>query len=120
MERIQFITHKGKRILLEDFTSVKPGPEFYENIKKAQELIAKQPPKSVLAVFDVTGISFNSDMINVMKEFTKANTPYIKTATVVGITGLISIALGVVSKFAGREFLSFKTRDEALDYLVTH
>jgi hypothetical protein len=120
MERIQFITHKDKRVLLEDFTNMKPGAEFSETIQKAQALIAKQPPKSVLALFDATGTTFNNEVLAQMKEFTKANTPYVKLATVVGITGITNIALAAVSKFSGREFHSFKTRAEALEYMATH
>lgn len=118
MERVQFITHKGKKILVEDFTSLNPGPEFSETIKKAQAAIAAEPKGSVLAVFDATGCSFNSDMLNQMKEFTSANTPYIKKATVVGITGLLQVALSTVAKFSGRDFTTFKTREEAMDFLA--
>jgi hypothetical protein len=116
--RLQFVTHKGKKILVEDFTNLKPGPEFVDWIHKAQVLIATQPPKSVLAVFDATGSSFNNEILNTMKAFTKANTPYINAATVVGITGLLQVALSAVAKFAGREFITFKTRNEAMDWLA--
>jgi hypothetical protein len=117
--RLQFITYKGKKILVEDFTNLKPGAEFMDLIHQAQALIAAQPSKSVLAVFDATGSSFNNENLNAMKEFTKANTPYIKAASVVGITGLLQVALTAVAKFAGRDFISFKTRNEAMDWLVT-
>ncbi len=119
MDRIQFVTHKGKRILIEDFTNYKAGPEMIALIKQAQAIIAKEPPKSVLAVFDATGSAFNNDVLSAMKEFTKANTPYIKLATVVGINGLLKVALTAVSKFAGRDFISFNTRAEAMDWLAT-
>lgn len=118
MERVQFVTYKGKKILVEDFTSLNPGQEFTETIKKAQTAIASEPNGSVLAVFDATGCSFNSEMLNQMKEFTAANTPYIKKATVVGITGLLQVALSTVSKFSGRDFTTFKTREEAMDFLA--
>lgn len=118
MERVQFIIHKGKKILVEDFSSLNPGSEFTKTIKKAQETIAKEPKESVLAVFDATNCTFNSDMLNQMKVFTTANTPYIKKATVVGMNGLLQVALTTVSKFSGRDFTTFKTRDEALDYLA--
>lgn len=119
MERIQFVVHQDKKILVEDFTNIKPGIEFTDNLKKAQDIIASQPPKSVLAVFDATGASFNVDMLTSMKEFTKVNTPYVKAAAVVGITGLLEVALSTISKFSGREFVSFKTRTEAVDWLLT-
>ncbi len=119
MERIQFITYKSKKILIEDFTKLCPGSEFDQAIKKAQKMIAAEPEKSVLALFDATGCSFNADMLNLVKEFTKANTPYIKKATVVGMSGLLQVALSAVSKFSGREFITYKTREEALDFLAS-
>jgi hypothetical protein len=118
MDRLQFITHKGKKILLEDFTNLPPGAEYIDLLKKAQALIATQPPKSVLALFDTSGGSFNNENLNAMKEFTRANTPYIKAAAVVGITGLLKIALSGVAKFSGRDFITFNTRAEALDWLA--
>jgi len=118
MERVQFIIHQGKRVLLEDFTKITAGAEYEATIKKAQAMIAAEPEKSVLAVFDATDCSLTADMLTIMKDFTKANTTYVKKAVVVGITGLLQVALSAVSKFSGREFHSFKTREEALDYLV--
>ncbi|MHC1785129.1 MAG: hypothetical protein AB9891_20675 [Anaerolineaceae bacterium] len=119
MEKVQFTTVKGKQVLIEDFTGIKPGQEFDDLIKTAHDMITGQPPKSVLAVFDATGASFNMDMLSKMKEFTASNTPFVKAAAVVGITGLLEVALSTVSKFAGRDFVSFKTRQEAIDWLVS-
>jgi hypothetical protein len=118
MERIQFVTFKGKKILVEDFTKLSPGAEFDQNLQKAQNMIAGEAANSVLALFDATDCSFNTDMLNKMKEFTKANTPFIKKATVVGITGLLQVALSTVSKFSGRDFISYKTREEAMEFLA--
>jgi hypothetical protein len=118
MERVQFVTHKEKKILVEDFSNLNPGSEFNETIKKARGMIAGEPKGTVLAVFDATGCSFNSDMLNQMKDFTSANAPYVKKATVVGMNGLLQVALSSVSKFTGRDFTTFKTRAEALDFLA--
>ncbi len=118
MERVQFVMHKDKKILVEDFSNLNPGPEFNETLKKARGMIAREPKGSVLAVFDATGCSFNSDMLNQMKDFTAANTPFIKKATVVGMSGLLQVALTAISKFAGRDFTTFKTRIEAMDFLA--
>jgi hypothetical protein len=119
MERVQFMTYKGKKVLVEDFTKLSPGAEFDNTLKTAQAMIAGEPAGSVLALFDATDCSFNSEMLNHMKEFTQANTPYIKKATVVGMNGLLQVALTAVSKFSGRDFITFKTREEALDFLAT-
>ncbi len=119
MKRVQFITYKGKRILLEDFTFMQPGKEYGKLIKETQKMIANEPLKSVLAVFDATGCSFTKESLKQTLDFTKANTPYIKGTTVIGISGLLQIALSAVTDFAGRDFHEFPTREEAMDYLVT-
>jgi hypothetical protein len=118
MNKVEFITYSGKKILVEDFSSMKPGTDFIDQLNIARKMIASQAPKSVLALFDVSGTSFNSMTLEAMKEFTRNNTTYIKAAGVVGINGLLQIALATISKFAGREFITFKTRQECLDWLV--
>ena len=118
MNRVAFITHKGKRILLQDCTGMNPGPEFTKLIKTAKKMFAGEPLKSVLSLFDVTGCAYSDRSLAEVKEFTIANTPYIKAATLVGIDGLLQVALSSVVKVSGREYQIFKTRKEALEYLA--
>ena len=120
MNRICFIEYKGKKILVENFSGMKPGSEFLELINEAAGIIRSQPNKSVLAVFDATNAKFNNEILEAMKSFTKDNMPYIKGVTVVGVTGLLKVALTAVSKFSGREFNPFSTREEAMEWLVNH
>jgi hypothetical protein len=122
MGRINFVQHKGKSILIEDFTNMKPPKdmdEFLRTIKEAHQAFASQPQKSVLAVFDVTNSSFNTEVMSMLKDFTISNTPYVKCAAIVGLTGLMKIALATVSKLTGRSFQLFPSRQAAMDFLVT-
>jgi hypothetical protein len=116
--RIQIVQHKGKDILIQDFSGLKPGEEFRTGIGEARTYIASQPPKSVLSVFDGTGAIYNAEVVAALKEFTKHNEPYMKASTVVGIEGILSIALMAVSRFSGRVFKTFKDRQSAMDWLV--
>jgi hypothetical protein len=118
MERIYFIEHKGKKLLYEDFTNLTPQDDYKSVLAQAQAIIASQPPKSVLAVFVATGCHFDGEMVNSLKSFTNANTPYIKAAATVGITGLMSIAQEAISKFAGRTFKTFQDVEAAKDWLI--
>ena len=119
MDRVRMMTYQGKTILLEDFSNLRPGPEFLTTIQTAQATIAAQPPRSVLALLDASGASYNSEMISAMKNFVQANSPYIKCAAVVGITGLLNVALTTLSRVAGRPFHTFSTRQAAMDFLIT-
>ncbi|MBN1896070.1 hypothetical protein JW906_16410 [bacterium] len=118
MDRIRFIEYKGKNILIEDFSGLKPGEEFDKTLETARQTIASQPPKSVLALFDATNASFNMEALNAMSGFVKQNTPYIKKACAVGIKGLLVVALQTVTRLGGRSFHTFDTRDEALEFLI--
>jgi len=119
MERIRFIDHKSKKILLEDFSGLKPGQEFYDTLETARKTIHSSPQHSVLALFDASDSYFDQEVINSLKEFTSSNTPYIKSSAVVGVTGLLKIALMTITKFSKREFKTFNTREEALDWLAS-
>jgi hypothetical protein len=118
MERVTFVSYHGKSILIEDFSHLQPGREMLDTIARAQAVIAAQPPHSVLAVFDASGAHFDTETMAAMKAFVTANNPYMKCAAVVGISGLLNIALFTLAKASGRSFRSFESREAAMAYLV--
>jgi hypothetical protein len=118
MGRINVVDHKGKRILVQDFSGVRAGEEFERTIAEAKAYIASQPGKSILSVFDATKAVYNTAVLTALKDFTKHNEPYMKASAVVGVEGILSIALLAVSKFSGRTFKSFSDRQAAMDWLV--
>jgi hypothetical protein len=118
MERVRLIQHHGKNILLEDFTGLTPGKEFMDTLDTARKTIAGQPAKSVLALLDATNAHYDGETLSALQDFVKANTPFIKAASVVGIGGLSKIALNAITRFSGRTFGIFNTREEAMEWLV--
>lgn len=116
--RVRFIEHKGKKILIQDFSTLTPGPEFYRLVEQARVLIAGEPYRSVLTVVDATGSVFDAGVLQTLKEFVKVNTPYIKKTAVVGITGLKEVGLLAVSRGLGRPLDTCGTVPEALDLLA--
>jgi hypothetical protein len=118
MGRIGTVEHLGKRILLMDFTGLRPGEEFERSIAEAKAYIAGQPAKSVRSVFDATGAVYNATALGVLKDFTKHNEPHMRASAVVGVEGLLNVALVAVSKFTGRTFKTFPDRRSAMDWLV--
>jgi len=118
MSRISVVTHKGKPVLVQDFSGLRAGIEFQESIAEAKRFMAGQPPKSVLSVFDATGTVYNVETLAAMKDFAKHNEPYVKASAVVGVEGIKNIALVAVSRFSGRTFGSFKDRAAAMDWVV--
>ena len=118
MSRVSFVEHRGKSIIVMDFSHLRPGDEFLAGIVEAKAWMASQPAKSALSLFDATGAVYNIEVVHVLKDFTKHNEPFIKASTVVGIEGLLNIALTAVSQFSGRTFKTFQDRPSAMDWLV--
>jgi hypothetical protein len=118
MGRISMVEHKGKTVLVQDFTGLGAGDEFSGTIAEAKRYIAGQPPKSVLSLFDATRTHYNAEVMAQLKEFTKHNGPYIKASVVVGIEGILSIAVMAVSRFTGRPIKILSDRESAMDWLV--
>ncbi|MDH4162903.1 MAG: hypothetical protein OEW15_09485 [Nitrospirota bacterium] len=119
MSRVQFIEHKGKKILHMNFSHCKPD-EVLSIIDQAKPVIAAQPPKSLCTLTDVTETGFNTKVSDSMKEFVTHNKPFIVASAVVGVTGLKQIIFNAVMKFSGRELHAFDTLDKAKDWLSEH
>ncbi len=118
MERIQFIQHKGKKILHLDLSGAKVT-EVIQLIREATPVIAAQPEKSIRTLTDVTNMKFDSGATEALKQFTRHNKPYVIAGAVVGVTGLKQIIYNAVLKFSGRNIVAFDTLEQAKDWLAT-
>ncbi len=116
-ERVRFIQHEGKDILLLDFSGCM-ADEVLVMIDKAKDVISSQPEKSLLTLADVTDARFNERVSQDMKEFTAHNKPYVKASAVVGITGLKRIIFDAVMRFSGRKISAFDNIEEAKTWLA--
>jgi hypothetical protein len=118
MAAVNWIEHKGKRILYMDYAYSK-----YADVAKAIEdtkaLVKKEQPSSILGIVDVRESPFNREISNAIKELAEHNKPYIKTSVVVGVEGIKKVIFGAVVKFTGRKNLLLKdTIEEAKDFLA--
>jgi hypothetical protein len=115
--RVQFITHRGKRVLSIDYS--RSGVEGMKAVaEEGHRVIALEPPNSVLTLNDVTGASFDQESVEVLKSRVAANAPYVKRAAVIGISGLQRLIYEAVQMFTKRSIRAFSSREEALDYLT--
>lgn len=117
MERVSFITHGGKEILLLDFSGMKAA-EAIVMIEHAMGVISSRPVNSLLTLTDVTDIRFNDDLSRKMKGFTAHNKPYVRAAAVVGVTGLKRIIYNAVIAFSRRNITTFDDREAAKSWLA--
>ena len=116
-ERIRFITHAGRQILLVDVSNCTP-----EQVTKLAQLvpaqIAAEPRGSVLLLADFTGSKFDKAAVESLKQATVYDRPHLKRSAWVGTEALPKVFYENLKAFSQRDLPTFKTRGEALDWLV--
>ena len=117
MERISFVTHRGQRILLIDYSNC-TAAEIAEVADHAPPIITKEPPGSVLLLADFTGAEFTREAIEHFKVAAALDQPHIRRDAMVLDHNLPKALYDSVRAFTRREYPIFNTREEAMEYLV--
>ena len=114
--RIHFI--QGGRILNLNVRDCKDVDQNIAAFRLAQEMAMKEPLKSLRLLTDVTQTHYTTEAVNVLKEFSKATTPYMKASAVVGVTGVKWIIVQSLIKLTGRDIKLFDTRKNAREWMA--
>jgi len=117
-ERVRFIEHKGKRILLHDFSEILVPQDVLPFVAQSRQLVAAQPPRSLLTLTFVANSRFDRTVIEALKELVTHNRPYVKAGAIVGLSGLQRVVYVTITQLTGRRLPTFDTLDAAKDWLV--
>jgi len=117
MDRVRFIRHQGQQILLADMTDCS-AEEVIKVASDVQRIVTAQSPKSVLTLCDFTGTRFSRAAFTRIKEVAVFDRPFVQRAAFVGAESLPKVFYEALKTFSRREFPRFKTREEAMDWLV--
>lgn len=116
-ERIRFISHEGKKILLVDFSNC--AADEVEKITRAvPDYVTVQPRSSVLILTNFAGAAFDRDALRAMKETAVFDKPFVKKSALIGAESLPQQFYEDMKSFARRELPIFASREEALAWLV--
>ena len=118
MDRIRFVDHKSKRILLIEFTRLGSG-EHSPFIGQIRAMVFKEPPGSALTLIDASGMLLDIKAVQALKDLANDDKPYVRASAVVGIGGPLGLLLDGVEKFSGRTFKRCDSREQAMDWLVS-
>ncbi len=117
-ERLRFIKHKGHAIFIIDFSHC-GGKEMILLLDQVRAHVARHAPGSVLTLADFTGAEVDKNVATRIKEVLTLDRPYVKKSAWVGTESLPHVFYENFKSFSQRDFPAFKTREEAMDWLVT-
>lgn len=116
--RTRMISHRGRDIMLLDYSDVIDTAEALSEIAKSKAIIAQHPPESLRTLTYVEGARYTAPVIDAMKDLVAHNRPYVRAAAVVGMNTLHRIIYRAVIAFSRRNIQVFEDLDEAKDWLV--
>jgi hypothetical protein len=116
-DRIRFIEHQGKKILFVDCSHVSSG-EMEKIARLVPTYVTQQPKDSVLLLADLTGAEFDRTAFEQIKQGLVYDRPHLKRSAWYGTDTLPDVFYKHLKNFSQRDLPTFKTREEALDWLV--
>lgn len=116
-DRVRFIAHAGKKILLIDFSHAS-CEEIMQALSRVQTTVAAQPPDSVLILADFDQAEIDKDVASRMKQVLVFDRPFVNRSAWIGTESLPKVFYENFKSFSRRDFPKFKTREEALEFLV--
>jgi hypothetical protein len=116
-ERLRFIKHKGHAIFLIDFTHC-AAKELLVLLDLVRADIARHAPGSVLTLVEVAGAEIDKTIATRIKEVLVLDRPYVKRSAWVGTESLPQMFYEHFKTFSQRDLPTFKTREEAMEWLV--
>ena len=117
-DRIRFVEHKGKQVLLVDLSNC-TSREVETMALLVPSYVTSEPRGSVLLLADFTGAEFDRIAIDRLKEAAVFDRPHLKRSAWVGIDKLPKVFYEHIKTFAQRDLPTFKTHEEAMDWLVS-
>ena len=116
--KVQWITHKGKKVLFSDYSNVKSQAEMLSILNQYLEEVRASSGK-ILIFADVSDAATGPDFMKQAKEQGKSLIERTDKSAIIGITGLKGMLLKGYNLFSGDKMKPFSTKEEALDYLVS-
>ena len=117
MERIQFVTHRGHRVLLVDATHCS-ADELAALADRTPSFVTAEPHGTLLLLADFTGCEFTRAAVERLKVAAVVDRAHLKRSAWVVSSNLPKALYSSIRTFSGRDIPLFETREEALDYLV--
>jgi hypothetical protein len=116
-DRIHFVKHKGKLILLIDFTNA-TAHQMLLLLEHLRITVAQHAHESVVTLADMTGAEVDRTVATRIKEVLTLDRPFVKKTAWVGTDNIPHALMEGFHTFSQRDITTFKTREEAMDYLA--
>jgi hypothetical protein len=116
-DRIHFVEHQGRQILLLDFSHAN-AQQMQLLLEHVRITVAQHARESLLTLADFTGAEVDRTVATKIKEVLTLDRPFVKKTAWLGTEEIPHALMESFHQFSQRNIVTFKTREEAMDWLV--
>ena len=116
-DRLRFVKHNGQAIFLIDFSHCKEK-EILLLLEQVRAIISRHAKGTMLTLGDFTDAEVDRKVATRLKEVLTLDRPYVKRSAFVGVESMPHVFYENAKSFSQRDIPAFKTREEAMDWLV--
>ena len=116
-DRLHFVKHKAHAIFVLNFTHCN-AKQILLLLDMIRATVARHEPGSLLILADFAGAEINKEVARRAQEVLVLDRPYVKRSAWVGTESLPNVFYEHFKSFSQRELPRFKTREDAMDWLV--
>jgi hypothetical protein len=116
-DRIHFIEHKGKQILLCDFSHT-TAQQMLLLLEHLRITVAQHARESVVTLGDFTDAEVDRTVATRLKEVLTLDRPFVKKTAWVGTENIPHAVMEGFHTFSQRTIFTCKTREEAMEWLA--
>lgn len=116
-DRLSFVQHKGQSIFVIDFSRCS-AKEMMALIEQIRVIVARHAPGSLITLADFNHAEVDKKVATRMKEVLTLDRPYVKRSAWVHAESVPHVFYENIKSFSQREIPIFRTREEAMDWLV--
>ena len=111
------LLHKGKEIILSDFSTCKNDMEMIALIDEIGKLYDRVTG-TTLALLDLRGANLSIEFLRQAQTFGKSVASKREKSAILGVVGLKRFFLNTYNAFTNGDMKPFNTKEEALAYLI--
>jgi hypothetical protein len=116
-DRLRFEKYKGHAIFVIDFSNCS-NKEILVLLEQVKASVERHAPASLLVLSDLSGTHFDKKVATRAKEVLVLDRPYVKKSALIGTETLPNVFYENFKTFSQRELPTFKTREEAMEWLI--
>ena len=114
----QFITYKGKEILYADYSGCKSMDEMMTVLESSSQVLINHPDK-LLILINYEGAYASMDYMKRAKRMSAETHHKVAKRAIIGMTEIQAILLKTFNRFAKDKAYAFKTKEQALEFLIS-